>query len=137
MQGKKEERSKRNEKAYIAENIVQEYFERIKNRKSRELIYDDLLKDIITSGDDVLLRDANTEAEPPVVARSVGSGNWASNSPLEITSKTMSNDEATFKLEFDFRERNISEYTDVTVLQITAKVSWEDGDLEMTTLTSF
>jgi len=124
----------RNGKAFIAQNIITEFFEKIRNFSSREeLINSDTgIFDYITSGEDIIFK-----AAPDAIR--FGPSDWSGNSPIEILTEGVNDAVISFTLEFDINTAKITESNSskAEVLELTATVKWEDGELSLYTLTEY
>ncbi len=124
----------RNGKAFIAQNIITEFFEKIRNFSSREeLINSDTgIFNYITSGDEIVFKTA-----PEGIV--FGPSDWSGNAPIEILTEGVNDVVTTFTLEFNINSTKITESNSskAEVLELTATVKWADGELSLYTLTEY
>ena len=124
----------RNGKAFIAQNIITEFFEKIRNFNSREeLINSDTgIFNYITSGDNIVFKVAPDAIE-------FGVSDWSRNSPIEILTEGVNDKVISFTLEFDIRSVKITESNNnkAEILELTGTVKWDDGELSLYTLTEY
>ena len=124
----------RNGKAFIAQNIITEFFEKIRNFSSREELIDadTGIFDYITSGGEIVFKTA-----PDGIT--FGSSDWSGNSPIEILTEGVNDVVISFTLEFEINTAEITESnsSNAEVLEITATVKWDDGELSLYTLTEY
>ncbi len=124
----------RNGKAFIAQNIITEFFEKIRNFNSREeLINSDTgIFNYITSGDNIVFKVAPDAIE-------FGVSDWSRNSPIEILTEGVNDKVISFTLEFDIRSVKIIESNSnkAEILELTGTVKWDDGELSLYTLTEY
>ena len=130
----------RNEKALLANNIYQEFIEKIRNFESRVDYIDPVsgIYDLITSGDNIIFKPGNPNLNPPVPAIEFGPINWRANKPLEILVEGNDGVIIKFTIEFDIRLVKITESTfSADILKLTATIKWIDGELIISTYTEY
>ncbi len=124
----------RNGKAFIAQNIITEFFEKIRNFNNREEMIDSDsgIFNYITSGDEIVFKVA-----PGSII--YGASDWASNSPIEILTEGVNDKVISFTLSFDIRSTRITESNSskAEILELTGTVKWDDGELSLYTLTEY
>lgn len=131
--------TKRNAKAFLAENIIREEFEKIRNSyPARDSLYYNILEPLITGGSTFLLKYGNKDVFPPENDIYITSADWSGNRPLVIEAKSLEGAIIEYTLEFHVSEINVNESVNTaSVLQIETLVKWDDGDLKIATYTDY